>query len=111
LHSVDIDFSFSMMSATALSMPRFISIGLTPATTALQTFVEDRFGHDGRGGGSVTGIVGSLAGDFLDHLGAHVFELVASSISRATVTPSLVTVGEPKLFCDDHVAALGTEVI
>ena len=38
----------------------------------LEAFVEDRFGQDGGGGGAVAGDVAGLAGDFLDHLGAHV---------------------------------------
>ena len=36
----------------------------------------DRAGQHGRGGGAVAGDVGSLGGDFLDHLRAHVLELV-----------------------------------
>ena len=35
--------------------------------------------------------------------------LSSSSISLATVTPSLVTVGEPKRLLEDDVAALGAE--
>ena len=35
--------------------------------------------------------------------------LFSSSISLATVTPSLVMVGEPKRLLDDDVAALGAE--
>ena len=38
-----------------------------------ETFVENRFGHDGRGGGSVAGDVAGFAGDFANHLGTHVF--------------------------------------
>ena len=40
--------------------------------------------------------VGGLGGGFLDELGAHVLVWVVSSISSATVTPSLVTVGLPQ---------------
>ena len=35
--------------------------GLTPATTALQAFVEDGFGQHGGGGGAVAGDVAGLA--------------------------------------------------
>ena len=42
----------------------------------LETFVVDGFGHDRRGRGAVTGDVGRLAGDFLDHPSTHVLELV-----------------------------------
>jgi hypothetical protein len=38
----------------------------------LETLVEDRLGVDGGGGGAVAGDVRGLAGDLLDHLGAHV---------------------------------------
>ena len=43
----------------------------------LETLVVDRLGHDRCGGGTVAGDVGCLAGDFLDHPGAHVLDLVA----------------------------------
>src|SRR4029079_10487413 len=39
----------------------------------LEAFVEDGFGEDGGGGGAVAGDVARFAGDFLHHLGAHVF--------------------------------------
>ena len=42
----------------------------------LQTFIINRLGHHRRRGRAVAGNVRSLAGDFLDHLGAHVFILV-----------------------------------
>ena len=57
---IDIFLSLSVMSSTAFSMPCFICTGLTPATTALQAFVEDRFGQDGGGGGAVAGDVAGL---------------------------------------------------
>ena len=46
----------------------------------------------------------------LDHAGAHVFELVGEFDFRATVTPSLVTVGEPKLFSMMTLRPLGPSV-
>src|SRR5690606_26372714 len=42
----------------------------------LGTFADQRLGQHGGGGGAVTGVVGSLGGDFLHHLRAHVLELV-----------------------------------
>ena len=42
----------------------------------LHAFANDGLGQHGRGGGAITRIVGSLGGDFLEHLGAHVLELV-----------------------------------
>jgi hypothetical protein len=62
----------------------------------LHAFADDGLGQNGGGGGAVTGGVVGLRGDFAHHLGAHVLELVFSSISLATVTPSLVMRGAPK---------------
>jgi len=45
-------------------------------------------------------------GDFAHHLRAHVLELSASSISLATVTPSLVRAGRAEALVDDDIAAL-----
>jgi hypothetical protein len=42
----------------------------------LEALVDDGLGQHGRGGGAVTGGVGGLGSDFLDHLRAHVLELV-----------------------------------
>ncbi len=42
----------------------------------LHAFGDDRLGQHGGGGGAVAGHVGSLGSDFLDHLRAHVLELV-----------------------------------
>ena len=41
-----------------------------------EALVVDGLGHDGGGGRAVAGDVGGLAGDLLDHLGAHVLVLV-----------------------------------
>ena len=63
-----------------------------------KALVEDRLGEDRGGGGAVAGHVAGLRGDLADHP-APMFSYTSSrSISLATVTPSLVTVGEPKLF-------------
>ena len=42
----------------------------------LHAFADQRLREHGRGGGAVTGDVGRLRSDFLDHLRAHVLELV-----------------------------------
>ena len=47
--------------------------GVDARGDGLEAFVEDGFGEDGGGGGAVAGDVAGLAGDFLHHLGAHVF--------------------------------------
>jgi hypothetical protein len=62
----------------------------------LGAFLDDRLGENGRRGGAVARMVVLLRGHFAHHLGAHVLELVGSSISLATVTPSLVMRGAPK---------------
>ena len=76
----------------------------------LQALAEDGLGQDGGGGGAVAGGVAGLAGDFADHLGAHVFIGISSSISLATVTPSLVTVGEPNFLSMTTLRPLGPRV-
>jgi hypothetical protein len=42
----------------------------------LHAFAHDGLRQHGCSGGAVTGVVGGLGSDFLDHLGAHVLELV-----------------------------------
>src|SRR5690606_6588895 len=42
----------------------------------LGAFADEGLGQHGGGGGAVTGVVGGLGSDFLDHLRAHVLELV-----------------------------------
>src|SRR3990172_5599506 len=86
------------IDSTARSMPRLSSIGSTPATTS---FAPSRKIACAR---TVAVVVPSpamsevlLATSFT--IWAPMFSnLSSSSISLATVTPSLVTVGEPKLF-------------
>src|SRR5206468_8951933 len=42
----------------------------------LQPLAEDRLRQDRGGGGAVAGVVAGLAGDFADHLRAHIFTRV-----------------------------------
>ena len=42
----------------------------------LQAFADDRLREHGRGRGAVAGLIGGVGRDFLDHLRAHVLELV-----------------------------------
>ena len=106
---IDIFFSFSVMSATAFSMPCFICTGLTPATTALQAFVEDRFGQHGGGGGAVAGDVARLAGDFADHAGAHVLVDVFQLDFLGDGDAVLGDGRRAEALLQNHVAALGAE--
>jgi hypothetical protein len=57
-------------------MPRFKSIGLSPAAPAFAPFAGDRGREHGRGGGAVAGGVVLLRGDFAHQLLAEVLELV-----------------------------------
>src|SRR4029450_8694543 len=96
----------STTASTAMSTPRFRSIGFMPAATplgpqgprdgapdphagaALQLhrvhaggdrlgpLAHDRLGQHRRGGGAVAGEIAGLGGHLLDHLGAHVLELI-----------------------------------
>ena len=75
----------------------------------LGALAEDRLGEHGGGRGAVAGDVGGLRGDLLHHLAPMFSKLSSSSISLATVTPSLVTVGEPQLFSISDVAAARAE--
>ena len=75
-----------------------------------QALVEDGLGQDGGGRGAVAGHVAGLGGDFLDHLGAHVLEVVFELDFLATVTPSLVMVGEPNFLSMTTFRPLGPSV-
>ena len=76
----------------------------------LDALAEDRLGEHGRGRRAVAGDVGGLARDFAHHLRADVLEVSLSSISLATVTPSLVMVGEPHFFSMTTLRPLGPSV-
>ena len=72
-------------------------------------FAEDRLGQDGRGGRAVAGVEVFEATSRT--ICAPMFSSESfNSISFATVTPSLVIVGEPN-FVDNDVAAFGPRVI
>ena len=47
--------------------------GVGAGGDVLQPLAEDRLRQDSGGGGAVAGVVAGLAGDFADHLGAHIF--------------------------------------
>ena len=83
--------------------------GVDAGDDGLEAFVEDGFGEHGGGGGAVAGDVGGLAGDFLDHLGAHVlvgvFELNFLGDGDAVLGDG----GRAEGFLQDDVAAFGAE--
>src|SRR5579885_2384026 len=110
LHGLEIFFSSSTAVATALSMPRLMSIGLRPEETALRPSRMIAWAS------TVAVVVPSPASS--EVLDATSFTICApmfsnlsfSSISFATETPSLVTVGAPKLFSSTALRPLGPSV-
>ena len=110
LTSIFIVLSLATMSSTAFSMPRFMSIGLAPETTARRPSLKMASAR------TVAVVVPSPATSLVllatsRTMRAPMFSyLSSSSISLATVTPSLVTVGEPKLFWRMTLRPLGPSV-
>ena len=98
------------MASTALSTPRFRSIGFRPAATAL---VPSRTIEAAR---MVAVVVPSPAASFCFEATSRISwaprfsNLSESSISFATVTPSLVMRGAPKLFSITTLRPLGPRV-
>ena len=103
-------FSSSTTAATALSMPRFRSIGFMPAATALEPSRTIAWAS------TVAVVVPSPAMSLVlvatsRTICAPMFSnLSASSISLATVTPSLVMRGAPKLLSRTTLRPLGPSV-
>src|SRR5262249_42191201 len=75
----------------------------------LHAFAFDCLGQDRGGGGAVGGDVGSLRGDFADHLRAHVFLRVLQFDFLGDGDAVLGDGGRAEFLFDDHVAALGAE--
>src|SRR5205085_8372304 len=103
-------FSSATTASTALSMPRLISMGLFPAATSLAPSRKIAWAR------TVAVVVPSPAtSEVLDATSfticAPMFSnLFSSSISLATVTPSLVMVGEPNDFSITTFRPLGPSV-
>jgi len=75
----------------------------------LHAFAHDGLGQHGGGGGAVTGVVGGLGSHFLDHLRAHVLELVLQFDFLGHRHTVLGDGGGAEGALEDHVAALGTQ--
>ena len=75
----------------------------------LRAFAEDRLREHGGRGGAVTRDVGRLAGDFADHLGAHVLERVLQVDFLRDGDAVLGDRGGAELLVEDDVAALRAE--
>src|SRR6185369_8463275 len=74
-----------------------------------QTFAEDGFSQDGRGGRAITGSNAGFAGDFADHLGAHVFIGIFQFDFLGHCHTVFGDGGRAKLLVEDYVASFGTE--
>ena len=74
-----------------------------------EALVVDRLGQDGGGGRAVAGDVGGLAGDLLDHLGAHVLVLVLELDLLGDGHAVLGDRGRAERLLDDDVAAARAE--
>src|SRR3972149_1343471 len=72
-------------------------------------FSENLARQHRRGGGAVAGDVGSLARNFLDHLGAHVFELVFKLDLFGDRDAVLGDIGSAERFVKDYVSPFGAE--
>ena len=80
-----------------------------PGGDELHAFLDDRLGQHGGGGGAVAGDVGSLGGDFLHHLRAHVLELVLELDLLGDRHAVLGHGGGAERALQHHVAALRAE--
>ena len=75
----------------------------------LGAFLDDRLGEHGGGGGAVAGEIGGLRGDLLEHLGAHVLELVLKLDFFGDGHAVLRDARGAIRLVEHDVAALGTE--
>ncbi len=75
----------------------------------LHAFAHDGLGQHGGGGGAVTGVVGGLGGDFLDHLRAHVLQLVLQLDFLGHGHTVLGHGGGAERALEHHIAALGAQ--
>ena len=102
-------FSSSTSATTALSTPRFRSIGFMPADTALPPSRTIACASTIAGGGAVAGDVVGLRGDLAHHLRAHVLELVGEFDLLGDGDAILGDARRAVAFVEDHVAALRAE--
>src|SRR5690606_1120345 len=75
----------------------------------LHAFAHDGLRQHGGGGGAVTSVVRRLGSDFLDHLGAHVLELVLQFDFLGHGHTVLGHGGAAERTLEHHVAALGAQ--
>src|SRR6267143_953244 len=75
----------------------------------LHAFAEDGLGQNGGGGGAVTRDVAGLAGDFANHLRAHVLEGIAGFDFLGNGHAVFGDDGRAELLFDHRISALGAE--
>src|SRR5579859_3635501 len=83
--------------------------GIGAGSDGLDAFAVDGLGENGGGGGAVAGDVGSLAGDFTNHLGAHVLQAVFQFDFFGHGDAVLGDGRRTELLFDNYIAALGAE--
>src|SRR6202022_2708960 len=83
--------------------------GVGAGRDRLHALAIDRLGQNGGGGGAVAGYIGGLAGDFTNHLCAHVFERVLEFDFFGYGDTALGDGRRTEFLFNDHVAALGAE--
>ena len=110
---VDTGFARFLTSATiastAMSMPRFRSIGFIPAATARTPSRTIACARIVAVVGAVARLGAGLGRDFLDHLRAHVLELVAKFDFLGDGNAVLGDARRAERFVENDVAALGSE--
>jgi hypothetical protein len=74
-----------------------------------EAFAEDGFGEDGGGGGAIAGGVARFAGDFADHLSAHILEGIFEFDFLGDGDTVFGDGGRPEFFVEDDVTAFGAE--
>jgi len=83
--------------------------GIGAGGQVFDPFVDHDLGQNRRGGRAVAGDIVGLAGDFLDHLGAHIFEglldLDLAGDGHAVVGHG----GSAEFLVEDHVPAAGAQ--
>jgi len=80
-----------------------------PGGDVFHALADDRLGEHGRGRGAITGCVGGLGGNLLDHLRAHVLELVLELDFLGDRHAVLGDGGSTEAALEHDIAALGTE--
>ena len=84
-------------------------VGVSASSELTKSSLEECLSEDGGGGGAIAGVVGGLAGGFLDQLGAHVLYLVAELNLLGDADAVLGDVWSTPTAVEDGVAAAWAE--